>query len=349
MPRDGSPRILITRLSHVGDCILTLPVLNALRARYPGAYLAWVVEKPSDQLLAGHAALDRLIVLRRGWLKRPAAVRRLWRELRAMRCDMVIDPQSLTKSALLGWMSGAPRRIGLARPSGRELALWLNNERVRASARHVVDRSLELLVPLGIVGPKVRFDIPEDEAATRAVDALLAASRLADGLAVLNPGAGWRSRLWPAERFGQVAQFLGREHDLPSIVTWAGDEEHGWAKCIVEHSAGHAIAAPQTNLRELAALLARARLFVGSDTGPMHLAVAVGTDCVVLHGTTRPEESGPYGPRHIAVQRYYQSGTSRQRRRADNLAMQAVDADSVCEACRQILARQPARPESRAA
>lgn len=335
-----SPRILITRLSHIGDCILTLPVLNALRSCFPKAFIAWAVEPPSDQLLHDHGALDHLIVVPRGWMKSPSAVLRLRKQLQALRFDIVIDPQSLTKSSLLGWLSGAPRRIGFAKDQGRELALWLNNERVQPRMRHVVDRSLELLRPFGIRSPQVQFAIPQDPSAQETIQTFIQNAHLANGFALINPGAGWASRLWPTKRYATVAKYLGQNRDLPSVVAWAGEPEHQWAEQIVQHSGGHAHLAPKTNLRELAELLKAARLFIGSDTGPMHLAVAGNTDCVVLHGTTRPQDSGAYGGRHISLQKYYQAGTSRQRRKAANDAMRTITSHEVCHACDRILGRQ---------
>lgn len=327
-----SPRILITRLSAIGDCILTTPVACAIRDQYPHAFLAWVMEPAAASLLQGHAAIDELIVVRKGWLRSPSMVWELRSRLRRLRFDMVIDPQSLTKSAMLGWLSGARCRVGLAAPQGRELSLVLNNRRVATQAEHVVERQLELLSSLGIERPAVRFDIPRQEAAEENARGWLESHSLSR-FAVINPGAGWDSRLWPADRYAMVAQHLARQHGLRSVVVWAGDRERGWADEIVARSAGQAVLALPTTLPELASILRAASLFVGSDTGPMHLAAAVGTRCVALHGPTRPEQSGPYGTGHRAVQAYYQSGTSRQRRAAKNDAMQAIGTAEVCQAC----------------
>jgi ADP-heptose:LPS heptosyltransferase len=292
-----------------------------------------VVERPSDQLLRNHSAIDELFVLPRGWLKSPAKLGELRRELKSHRFEIVVDPQSLTKSALPGWLSGARRRIGLARPQGREISVWLNNELVRPEARHVVDRSLEMLAPLGIESPRVEFNLPLNAAAARMAAEYVRDAHLGTGYAVLNPGGGWKSRHWPAERFGQVAKHLGPRRGLPSVVVWAGDEERQMAERIVACSGGHALCAPPTSLVELAAVLRLARLLVSGDTGPLHLAAAVGTPCVGLYGPTRPEDSGPYGSGHICVQEFYQSGTSRQRRKADNVAMRAIAAETVAAAC----------------
>lgn len=344
-----SPRILICRLSAVGDCILTTPLLCALRNHYPQAFITWVVEQGAAPLLRGHRCLDELIVLPKGWLKSPRTVWNLRQKLRSLHFDVALDPQSLTKSSMVAWLSGASRRIGFAKPLGRELSVWLNNERVEKTRDHVVDHQLELLRPLGIESPAIRFDLPSDSSACAILDAFLSAPRYSGGFAAINPGAGWDSRLWPTDRYARVARHLGEQHRISSIVTWAGPREETWANEIVAGSRGHALMAPRTSLCELADLLGRASLFVGSDTGPLHIAAAKGTRCVALHGTTRREQSGPYGPRHTALQEYYQAGSSRERRRAGNDAMLAITVEQVCAACDQMLAHRERRdwPASR--
>lgn len=337
--QSASPRILIVRLSAVGDVIHGLPVLNALRDRFPDAFLAWVVEQRAAALLEGHAALDELVTLPRGWLKSPAIVWQLRRRLRALQPDTAIDLQGLAKSAVAARLSGAKQRIGFGDEKGRELSTWLNNCLVRTTARHIIDMNLELLRPLGIESPAVRFDIPEGEPDRQTAEAIVRQAGVANGFAVVNPGAGWPSKLWPPDRFAAVARWLGQSAGVPTLVVWGGAQEKAWAEEIVAGSAGHARLSPPTTLTELAALARRARLFVGSDTGPLHLAAAVGTPCVGLYGPMPAERNGPYGPQHIALQPRQFQGTSRQRRNAPKELMEAITVESVCQACEEILER----------
>jgi ADP-heptose:LPS heptosyltransferase len=323
-------------LSAIGDCILTLPLLNALRDVFPSAYLAWVVEPLAAPLLEGHPALDALIVAKRHWLKSPREVMRLRSELREHRFEWSLDPQSLTKSAVAAWISGARRRIGLGGRHGRELSRALHTEAAVPQRPHVVDRSLELLKPLGVEPAEVRFDCPEYAAAASKMHCYLAQSAL-DRFALINVGATWPSKLWPPERFGSVARRLGTAFSLPSLIVWAGENERRAAKACADASCGHAVVAPATSLTELASLARRADLFLSADTGPLHLAAAVGTPCVGLYGPTRREVCGPYGPRHIAVQKYYQEGTCRQRRKAENKAMRAITVEDAFQACQRTL------------
>ena len=170
---DGSPRILIVRLSAIGDVIHGVPVLCALRDAMPRAFIGWVAEGTAGDLLEGHPALDELVRVPRRWWKSPREVWRLRQRLRALRFDTAIDLQCLTKSALAAWLSGARRRIGKAGEDGRELSRWLHNELVAAGGCHVIEHYLTMLRPLGIDSPAVRFDLPERPADARMADEIL--------------------------------------------------------------------------------------------------------------------------------------------------------------------------------
>lgn len=344
MLSSGPMRILIVRLSAVGDTIHGLPVLCALRDYLPNAHLSWVVEQRAADILKGHPALDRLIVAPRRWLRNPLAILRLTRQMRSVRPQIAIDLQGLAKSALAARLSGAPVRIGAASPDGREGSTCLNNRLVKLSASHVVDRYLELLGPLSISRPAVRFDAPRHAEDELSVGRFVRDRGLGGGFALLNPGAGWASKRWPVDRFAAVARHLGRDRRLPSVVVWAGAQERAWADQIITTSGGFAHMAPATTLGELAELARRARFFVGSDTGPLHLAAAVGTPCVGLYGPVSAERNGPYGPGHIAIQRMLLDGTSRERRAASDESMRAIEVGEVCAACDRLLGQEEPRP-----
>ncbi len=330
-------RILIVRLSAIGDVIQGMPIACALRERFPDAFLAWAVEGRAGQLLQGHAALDQVVVLPRGWLKSLAGVWRLGRQLHAMRFDVALDAQGLTKSAMLAWLCGARRRIGFGSPWGRELSPWLNTEIADAPGPHIIERNLQLLRPLGVESPAVRFMMPEAEQDRETAERIVDDAGCRQGFGIINPGAGWPSKLWPCPRYAAVAVHLGREWNLPTLIAWAGDEEYSMAQRIAAGAEGHARPAPKTSLTELAALARRAKLFIGSDTGPLHLAAAVGAPCVGLYGPWPREVHGPYGPQHIALQKAWFAGSTRGRRTAPQSLMEAISAADVCEACDRIL------------
>ncbi len=339
VPLSSSPRIVIVRLSSIGDVIHGLPVLCALRQHLPSAVLAWVIEDRASALLKGHSALDELIEVPRGWLKSPKTVLGLRRRLRCFRPDVSIDLQGLTKSAVAARLSGARLRIGFGDEKGREVSWLLNNWLMRTSSPHMVDANLELLRPLGIELPEVRFDTPQSQADREAAQRIVQELGLGSRFAVINPGASWPSKLWPTDRYAAVAQHLGTSHQLPTLVVWSGERECALADEIVAGSTGKAMRAPGTSLTELAALVRQAVLFIGSDTGPLHIAAAVGTPCIGLYGPMPAERNGPYGSANIAIQRMRFEGTSRQRRTAPRALMEAIVVEDVCKACDEILQR----------
>lgn len=331
---NNASRILITRLSHLGDCVLTLPLATAIRAHNPQARIAWIIEKPGQQLLANHPAIDELIAIPRGWLKRPRQLFAIRKQLRSFNPDICIDPQSLSKSAILARLSGAPRRIGFGTPIGREIAPNLNNELVVPETEHLVDRTLGLLARLDIPVPtSVDFAMPHYDSAATELQPFIDNQHLGCTFAVINPGAGWASRRWPPRRYGAVARYLGQTFQIPSVVAWAGANEEKMATEIVNRSGGHGIMAPRTSLQQLAELLRKAAFYVGSDTGPMHIAAAVGTPCVSLYGPTLPGRSGAYGDIHEHVQSFYQSTN---RKKGDE-AMRAIEPEAVIAACEKMV------------
>ena len=336
----ASPRILIVRLTAMGDVIHGLPVATALRQHFPDSYIAWAVEGRNSELVEGHPDLDQVVKLPRHWWRSFKTLRSIRRELLTLKPDVTVDLQCLTKSSLIAWLSGAGERLGAAGANGREISKWFNNRLTDVQANHAVDHYLGILKPLGIVAPEVEFKFPERQAEADFALQTIAELELAKGpYAILNPGAGWPSKIWPTERYGKVAQHLHNQHGVRSLVVWCGDEELAMAEHIVGTSQGTAVLAPATSMLQLAAITRRSRLFLGSDTGPMHLAVAVGVPTISMHGTSRSEWCGAYGKSNLRLQKYYQSGSARQRRTADNTAMQAISTQQACEACSKLLNR----------
>jgi ADP-heptose:LPS heptosyltransferase len=224
------------------------------------------------------------------------------------------------------------------------LSRIFNNELIEAGGAHVIEQYLSMLKPLGITSPAVEFELPERTADAEMVDKFLRANGLVGHrFAIMNPGAGWPSKIWPAERYGELASYLSRKHGLRSIAAWGLPAESDLAEAIVSTSDGDALLAPPTTMLELAALCRRAALFVGSDTGPMHLAVAVGTPTISMHGPSRADWCGAYGPQNIRMQIRYEAGSSMERRRADDSAMRAITVEMVEHACDKMLSLHAAR------
>ena len=227
---------------------------------------------------------------------------------------------------------------------GRELSRIFNNELVEAGGTHVLEQYLSMLRPLGIETSAVQFNLPERPADAQVVNQFLRENDLTDQrFAILNPGAGWPSKMWPAQRYGELAQHLFRAHGIRSIAAWGIPAELPLAETILAASDGHAVLAPPTSMLELGALCRRAALFVGSDTGPMHLAVAVGIPTVSMHGPSRADWCGAYGPENVRMQVRYEAGSSLERRRADDSAMRAITVAMTAHACDQLLSLHAAR------
>jgi heptosyltransferase I len=307
----GSPKILIVRLSAFGDCLHAVPVLVELRRKFPNAEIGWAIEELSHSLLKGHPMVDRFHLFPRGAFKRKVgtfmsrvkAVQTFRKELAAVKYDTSIDLQGLTKSGLVSWWSGAKKRIGFRGEDSRELNLLFNSERVTPpdEALHVVEKNLSLLKPLGIDLPhKPEWSMPAYEEEAAALRPFLTeCGVIHDGalrdFCIVNPGATWLTKRWPPESFGIVSKGLIQQHGLKVIVPWAGEDERKAGEIIVKTAGKDAFLAPPTNLRQLAALTSMATLFVGNDTGPLHLAVALNVHSVAIFGATDPLRNGPYG------------------------------------------------------
>ncbi|WP_231691089.1 glycosyltransferase family 9 protein [Aureliella helgolandensis] len=343
--RDTPKSVLLTRLSAIGDCILTIPLAVEIKRLWPHCTLTWIVDCAAASLLESHPAVDEVIRIPKQWLKSPTEWSSLRQELRAREFDFTFDPQGLSKSATLGWLSGARRRIGFDYSHARELAPLLATRRIRRTARHMVDTYRQLLSPwTPIEMGQGSFDMPVYR------DAALQVEELLDSLewnawdrhnwVAINPGAGWPTKTWPVQRFGMLARELHREYGRRSIVLWAGEDELLKAKVIEEESRGAAFVAPATDLPQALEVIRRSSLLVTADTGPLHMASAVGTPCVSLHGPTWADESGPYGNRHIAIQSPLLPHPKKVARRGHNVAMQAIELDDVFHACGQLLTKQ---------
>jgi lipopolysaccharide heptosyltransferase I len=304
-PQTGR-RILIVRLSALGDLVHVLPLLDALRRARPDATLGWLVEERHASLLADHPQLDRVFAfprrelaarLRSGRVLAALALAlRFVRELRAARFEVTIDAQCNLRSSVLAWLSGAPRRIGFAPPYTKEKAHWLSTDRVAVprGAQLKVERNLELLRPLAIDGRGARPRLAVPAAARAAARALRAEQRTAE-LVALHPGvSGFGSfKQWDPERFAAVARRLSSERGARSLVTW-GPGERELALRVVEASEGSAALAPETrSILELAALYEVCDAVVGGDTGPIHLAAALGVPVLGLYG---PKDPAVYAP-----------------------------------------------------
>jgi lipopolysaccharide heptosyltransferase I len=291
-------RLLVVRLGSLGDLVHTLPAVSAIHRVSPRLEIDWLVDAVHQEFLGLVPILSSVVTLAaptaRGWL----AVRR---RLRARPYDAALDLQGLVKSAALARLSGARRVVGFDRASLREpAAAWLYGERVPAAAcGHVIQKNLQLATTVGATTGTIEFPLRTVD--SRALAAVQPAG--SSPFALLNPGAAWPNKRWPPERFGRLARWLRDQHGLSSVALW-GPGEEPLASAIVASSSGAATMAPPTNLTDLVALSRAARLVVSGDTGPTHIAAAVGTPVVALFGPTDPLRNGPWSSTDRSLSRY---------------------------------------------
>jgi lipopolysaccharide heptosyltransferase I len=291
-------RILIVRMSALGDIVHALPVLAAIRGAYPAVEVDWLADRKYAGVLEFVDGIAQRIVGRPG-LSRAVA------RMRPREYDVAIDLQGLLKSAAMARLSGAKRVIGFERRALRErAAAWFYNATATvSSSAHVIQKNLSVLPLVGVDVPTaVTFPlkVPQSPVADEVLrDAGLRGGR---GFVLVNPGAGWPNKRWPPERFGAVAKRVLSQHGLPSCVLWGAGESE-LADRVVAASEGAAVRAPETSLGDVLAFSSRARLMIAGDTGPAHLAAAVGTPIVGLYGPTWPERNGPWHPDDVVVSR----------------------------------------------
>ncbi len=321
-------RILIVKLSSIGDVVHTLPAAALLRQALPGASITWVAERRASAILKDSPAIDELIEIdTRAWRKEfPTGstigdMRAQLNQLRkspklngAGNADIAIDFQGLIKSGLIAFASRANARIGFETGDLREKASkLLLTEQVETSAfNHVIEKNLALAraaidrsaarsaAANRVSNSNYEFPItvsPDDERIVQT-----AIENQGGPFAIINPGGGWQTKLWPSERYAELADWIWTECGLSSFVTY-GPGEEALARNVASNSQSGAVRLLASTLKQFLALARRATLFVGGDTGPLHLAAAGGTPIVGLFGPTSPERNGPFDPRDITVGR----------------------------------------------
>jgi len=345
-------KILIVRLSAMGDVIHTLPAVQTLRNAFPKAEIGWLIEERWAELLCAPGASRRgprspqrpLVdwvhaVKLREWRKSLVSLQtieqmaRVWNDVRSARYDVAIDLQGAIRSGVLARWSGARVVCGAAEPREAPASLWYTRE-VVARGAHVVEQYVS--VAEGAAGGRLglaHVELPRDEEAELRIEKRLAELGVRE-FAILNPGAGWGAKRWPAERYGLVAKALALE-GLRSIVNY-GPGEEDLARA-AEAAGGGAAVAMKTSISELIALTRRASIFIGGDTGPLHLAAALQVPVVAIFGPTDPKRNGPYGTRSVVL-RNPASLTSHARRPLADEGMLEIGVDSVVQAAGSLLA-----------
>jgi len=312
----------VVRLGSLGDLVHALPAVARLREAFPNARIDWLVEPAHADLLRLVPVISNVIVLKgksaSGWLATT-------RELRANKYDLALDLQGLIKSAALARLSGAREVIGFDTKALREPAArwWYTDQVEVGEGRHVIDKNLALTT--WVVAKKtsgVFFDEKDTRrlfpvalqpaTALAALRAAIAAAGAAPDFALINPGAAWVNKRWPPAAFAAVARWIQATYGWTPVVLW-GPGEEALADAIVAGTDGVAVRAPRTTINDLLALAGAAKLFVSGDTGPLHLACAMGTPVVALFGPTTEQRNGPWDDRDVSISRYHQCDCHYQR------------------------------------
>jgi heptosyltransferase-1 len=350
-------RLLIVRLGALGDVVHAIPVAAALRRAFPAARIDWLVSAKHREILDLVPVIDRRLVINdrpsagsgRATDAGGASLLAAIGELRRSRYDVAIDLQGLLKSALLARVSGAPRVIGFSSRYARERAARLFYTEAHdpgcgglydpRETRHVVDINLGVLSRLGITSTAREFPLEEVESEAAGI----AHQRTGGRYALLNPGAAWPNKRWPPARLAAIATALRARHGLMSVVLW-GPGEETLAADVVAGANGAAILSARTTIADLVALARRAALMVSGDTGPTHIAAALGTPIVGIYGPTRPARNGPMSPLDVVVSRDNVCHCHHLRRcTRDRMCLLDIEVAEVLEAVERRLAAEAAR------
>ena len=344
-------RVLIVKMSALGDVIHALPVLDYLARTVKGIEIDWVVEEAFKEILTGNPQVSRLHLARfKSWRKKPFSLATL-REVNALsntlkerQYDIVFDLQGNIKSGIVTRLTGSQRRYGFDRDGVREslnVCCTTNQIPLRREDQHVTDRSLRVVsVPFGknYTGLPLRTDIytsPEDDSAAEVFLATLS-----DGLVfVMHHGTTWETKHWHQEGWIELGkEFLELHPDATILLSWSGDREHEGTKAIAAGIGRQARVLPKLSLKGFTALLKKVDLMIGGDTGPIHMAAAVGTPTVSLFRATDGLRNGPRGELHRIIQSPL-SCTKCLRRSCDRdlECRMSVQVSSMLQACRELL------------
>lgn len=335
-------RVLIVKLGSIGDIVHTLPAFALIRRSFPTDEIGWVVERRAADILRENPLIDHLIEIEMGKLRRRAAMdevigelRRQVRDIRSLNFDIALDFQGLIKSALVAKLSGAKRRWGFARRERRERAsgFLLTDKAEIPDRTHVIEKNLILArTALNIDTPTGTLEFPIATSQKETQEAEAIAEGMGDRFAILNPGGGWVTKLWPAENYGRLADRLWEELGLESVLVTGPDEGPLAAKALEANRSGRLNTAEPT-LKGFYELARRAAVYVGGDTGPTHIAVAAGTPVVGIFGPTEWWRNGSIRPEDSCVERLdIDCRVDCHRRRCSNWICMDIDIDRVFRA-----------------
>ncbi|MBS1841728.1 MAG: glycosyltransferase family 9 protein [Acidobacteria bacterium] len=283
-------KFLVVRLGSLGDIVHTLPAAAALRESFPNKKMVWLTHGRWRSLVEAANLTDEIWELD---TRSPGSIRTVRKRIRREGFSVAIDYQGLWKSASLPFLAGVPRRIGFSLKDAREFGVsFLYTDKVNVSGVHVAEKNGELSLRAGARKPLGEFSLTVPEKSQQAASSMLRSKGIKEYV-VLSPGGGWISKCWPAERFGQLALRLEQEFGMKSVIN-CGPGEEALAERVVAAAGDAKPISHSGEIGDMMALLKGARCVVAGDTGPLHLADALGTKVVAIFGPTDPARNGPF-------------------------------------------------------
>jgi lipopolysaccharide heptosyltransferase I len=294
--------ILILKLGSLGDVNHTLPLANILRSKYLDAHIGWAIERKVSSLIENHPSVDEVIVFeRKRGIKTFLPFMKFIKEVRGKKYDIIIDLQGNLKGGIITLLSSCRWRMGFKRGSSRieTISTFFTNRKVAEEGSHIIERNMGFAGELEADAGDISFGVPVEEPAKRYIDDFLKSRNVYNKrIVIMHPGVTWETKKWPIENYARLSEEIVKKFDDTAIVITAGPGEEKLAeKC----RKGDVVIANGMNLSQLAALLDKCELFIGSDTGPLHLAAALGKRVIGLYGPTDPARNGPYGEKNFAV------------------------------------------------
>lgn len=318
-------RILVIKMSSLGDILAALPALNALRTLYPQAHITWAVQREFASILPSTPWIDEVVEIERANIRRPKYWRELAARLRPEKFDLVIDWQMIAKSALVAWLSGGKRKLGYW--EAREGSGWISRPiRGEHAQEHITERLLDVVRYLGYAGNEVEYPLPDVTKEKEELRRRLRQEGVGEEFLIFAPGTRGAGKMWPLENWHELAERLNR--DGRDILVIGSANEKVLAQAVCKNLAKTRDWTGRTNLRELMALEQMTSLHVSGDTGPLHIANAVRAPLLGLYGPTHPARSGPYANPRAAVITL-RDNPQEQQKKLDHIRMEDISVEQV--------------------
>ena len=324
-------KILIVKLGSIGDVVNTLPLVNALKAGIPEAELGWLIEPKSYPIVDGHRSVDKFIIHRRS--TGLGFAREALKEIRGFKPDIVIDLQRILRSSFFTYFSGCPRRLGFDRSRCKEYSWLFTNEKILPGDRnnHMVYQYLEFAAHLGLRKPEIHFDLPISDRDRAAAGEFIMDVGAENGFIALNIGAAKPSNRWPAEHWAELAGYIINRTGRAVILT-GGVEDEGRGRLIsrmIGNREKFIDCTGRTSLKELGGLFLSVDTVVTGDTGPMHIASALGVRTIGIFGPADPGRTGPFRHLDLVVRAEVPCAPCGRRTCSDLKCMESISAETV--------------------